>query len=347
MNKRIKWIDTYRGLAIVLVVLEHVGLKFFGRFILAFHMPCFFVLSGYLYIKVNQNKYTTFRFIRNYIHRIGIPYCIYLMFYWIITYVCFPLYENTFEFITFGKKILQDVIYLDQYWFISCLFITGIIFHIIHRIILKKGYFINKKFIMYIIIIFLTLILSIIFNGKTLPFVLGQCFMALTFMSFGAIMAKSDKILDECSTKKLIILVFSCAIILSLTVSYNYLSNNKYGDNFYMYINTYGNVFVSVLGAIAGTLGLWIVNKVIQKPIEKYILLEKVLCWFGQNSLLIYPAHLWGIDISRWVRKIFIKNPVNWGIHFAINLLFAMIFLIICVHIVNRYCPEIGGKKRK
>ncbi|WEE36950.1 acyltransferase family protein [Lactiplantibacillus paraplantarum] len=53
MGKRIEWIDIAKGIAILAVVIGHTlgpyNGQFFGSLIFAFHMPIFFMLSGYLY----------------------------------------------------------------------------------------------------------------------------------------------------------------------------------------------------------------------------------------------------------------------------------------------------------
>ncbi|MET7103893.1 acyltransferase family protein [Lactiplantibacillus plantarum] len=53
MRKRIEWIDIAKGIAILAVVVGHTlgpyNGQFFGSLIFAFHMPIFFMLSGYLY----------------------------------------------------------------------------------------------------------------------------------------------------------------------------------------------------------------------------------------------------------------------------------------------------------
>lgn len=49
--ERNKQVDIIRGVAILLVVLEHAlgtSDNFFAKIILSFHMPVFFILSGYL-----------------------------------------------------------------------------------------------------------------------------------------------------------------------------------------------------------------------------------------------------------------------------------------------------------
>lgn len=42
------YIDILRGTAMILVLLHHAGFRW-GKYILGFHMPFFFILSGYLY----------------------------------------------------------------------------------------------------------------------------------------------------------------------------------------------------------------------------------------------------------------------------------------------------------
>lgn len=53
-NNRLQWIDISKGVAIILVVLGHTGLKsgsalYLNTFIYSFHLPLFFILSGYLF----------------------------------------------------------------------------------------------------------------------------------------------------------------------------------------------------------------------------------------------------------------------------------------------------------
>ena len=43
------WVDIYKGLGIVFVVLGHVFYdNYIGQWIYSFHMPMFFILYGYL-----------------------------------------------------------------------------------------------------------------------------------------------------------------------------------------------------------------------------------------------------------------------------------------------------------
>ena len=52
---RIDWIDSAKGIGIILMLLGHVSAmpKYFIILIFSFHMPLFFFLSGYLYKSQN------------------------------------------------------------------------------------------------------------------------------------------------------------------------------------------------------------------------------------------------------------------------------------------------------
>lgn len=67
-DKRIEYVDIYRGIGIILMIMGHIG--FGGKFdiwIHAFHMPMFFFISGFLhkekmmdmktFLKKKQNHY--------------------------------------------------------------------------------------------------------------------------------------------------------------------------------------------------------------------------------------------------------------------------------------------------
>lgn len=57
---RIQWIDIARGLAIIMVIIGHSQMNYYGdywtRLLFSVHLPIFFVLSGYLYRPKNYQK---------------------------------------------------------------------------------------------------------------------------------------------------------------------------------------------------------------------------------------------------------------------------------------------------
>lgn len=54
-NNRIAWVDIAKGIGIVLVLIGHISQnKNLHYFIYSFHMPLFFIISGYLYSEKEQ-----------------------------------------------------------------------------------------------------------------------------------------------------------------------------------------------------------------------------------------------------------------------------------------------------
>ena len=52
-QSRETWVDWAKALSIFFVVVGHIGWDFLHPFVYAFHVPAFFVISGYLYKKAN------------------------------------------------------------------------------------------------------------------------------------------------------------------------------------------------------------------------------------------------------------------------------------------------------
>ncbi len=53
-SKRIDYVDLFRGVGIILMIMGHIGFgSKFDYFIHAFHMPMFFFISGFFFKKKN------------------------------------------------------------------------------------------------------------------------------------------------------------------------------------------------------------------------------------------------------------------------------------------------------
>lgn len=76
-KERIEYIDFFRGVGIILMVMGHMafgGLQGFGdlveKYIHSFHMPMFFIISGYFY----QKKANWISFVKGKMRTIMLPY---------------------------------------------------------------------------------------------------------------------------------------------------------------------------------------------------------------------------------------------------------------------------------
>ena len=140
---REKWIDNTKGILIVLVVLGHIlpppyaVLSTPASYIFLFHMPAFFIISGYL---ANPGKRTLAENIWNKTKRILGPYFFYLFLIAgtqvLIAYIKNPrmnyLKKNLRRFIMGGQDL--NYFYCGALWFLTCSFFIYIFFYLIEKL---------------------------------------------------------------------------------------------------------------------------------------------------------------------------------------------------------------------
>ena len=74
-NARNHWLDISKGIAIILMVIGHTSLPdMLSRFIYAFHMPLFFIATGFI---TQWNKLAFPDFMRHKLHSLILPFTIY------------------------------------------------------------------------------------------------------------------------------------------------------------------------------------------------------------------------------------------------------------------------------
>ena len=205
MNKdknlnRLEWIDSAKGIGIILVVYGHVyrGLRNAGIFesetfnlidsvIYTFHMPLFFVLSGLFYFSSTTNNSTKQIFLKK------IDYIVYPYLIWSVVQI---LVKSLMSLHTNNEASLSDIgaILIEpkaQFWFLYVLFFSFLITFLFNSIFKEKGRYLNVLFA--IILYFSSTnfddgnILKL-FSENYVFFTLGVCLYSLTSLnntSFG------------------------------------------------------------------------------------------------------------------------------------------------------------------
>ena len=75
MNQRLNWLDIAKAIAIILMVVGHTSIPSIASdFIYAFHMPLFFIASGWT---SNWNKYSFYDFIKRRSRNLLFPFFFY------------------------------------------------------------------------------------------------------------------------------------------------------------------------------------------------------------------------------------------------------------------------------
>lgn len=273
-KKRIEWIDMAKGYGMILVVVAHLTIgNNINIWINSFHMPLFFMLSGYVFS--DKNNFPTFlkkkckSLLLPYLC-LGIPVVIFDCVYYSIHHTFTLEYWLT----AFWKYIVQ----IRQYtlWFLAVLFFLNIIFYCAKKIL--------KKNLLLAVFSIASFILGLIYyklGGPNLPWNIDAAFMALPFFFIGYFYKcnheKIDKFLN--TRKRLIFLSVPCLII---NCVFCFLSYNLSGKMFNMFDSTYGIVPLTFIGACAGAFSVILISK---------LSVFKSIQYVGRNTLLYFAWH--------------------------------------------------------
>ena len=121
-GKRIEWVDTAKGIGIILVMFGHNYLDWkFVFWFYAFHMALFFFLSGYTFHFSEDFK----SFVQKRVRGLLIPYVFFAVVISLYTWLSAVTHNNTFSL---GKAFVAYIIQTryTHLWFLPCLFLAEI-----------------------------------------------------------------------------------------------------------------------------------------------------------------------------------------------------------------------------
>ncbi|MFF3021897.1 acyltransferase family protein [Gottfriedia sp. NPDC057948] len=287
--EREKWLDVAKMIGIFLVVYGHSteGPNSI-TFIYWFHMPLFFMISGYLFKPVNSINELKF-FIKKLTCRLLVPYCTYL--------VLFSLYNMTIEIIdgtinqsNLSKEVLSLLIggrfitgVHGVFWYVTCLFITQILFTLICLYFKKNS---TRLFIViacYLLAHFETIKLipqigKNTFNQISIPWNMDVALLAIFFLGLGFF------------TKKLIASISNFLGIFCIALSIFYMTlyeMNKLDYHLSLKYLRYNHLFLDALIPITMTIAvLYLCQK-----LAKLQFIQPCTI-FGKESLTIMYIHI-------------------------------------------------------
>ena len=319
-DNRFEWVDWMKALGIYLVVLGHfysVGEKF----IYVFHVPLFFVISGFL----NKKETDVMIFWRKLWYNLAVPMLLMAIVnfvYHCILQLCKGAFSPIDAYWFVRNLAFGMVAGLDTLWFVYTLILLKIIYQFCHY----------DRLLFALTIVLLAL--ASIYNNSNLsgyPFflkesnaILDLC-LAYPFFAFGVLMRNYKEMLNALNNKHILIVLFACGLFLvSLCGTYNGyvgLFACDYG----------GNLFLFLVGSFAGIVMIWALSKL-------FGCAPKTIAVISRGTIIILGFHKMLIDLARTC-----FSPSIFDIVFAtmITLLFIpMIFAI------EYYFPLLAGKYR-
>lgn len=125
---RIEWIDILKGLAILLVVIGHMeyaeGTANPGKVLIgSFHMPLFFMLSGYTAALSLSRNPNLLNFIYRRFRSLMVPYIC-----WMLALPCIYATPELLSQYSFHSTCMGILSGWGQWWFLPCLFLLQLVF---------------------------------------------------------------------------------------------------------------------------------------------------------------------------------------------------------------------------
>lgn len=323
MQRRINWIDCWKGIAIVTVVAGHTLDLTIAKYIFWFHMPLFFFISGYLY----KEKYDYLSFFKQKFFHLIVPYISFLILFSLPT-VAIYIYEflqtkqseSVYQLLSFifkqlyGGQILTGS--FDIFWFFSCLFFTHQLYNFIYT---KFGNYNSLINIIVLNFYCLAMVDCWFFNDIQFPWNINVVLMALPFYWLGHMAYKKPAIFNYKKLVPIAIIIFSIQLLMD-----NWFLIDI---NFDMKSRSYGlpiiNLFIGVSGII--------IIQFLARIINRLKFVDSMTHQLGTASMAIMYLHqpiqlsfqkisFLNEDIIRLIASLFIPYIIyKILIHFSIT----------------------------
>lgn len=328
MNKRLEYIDTAKGIGIIFVVLNHhlLGAEYLlTNWITSFHMPLFFMITGYLFAYKNDFNKSVRKIIVKKAKGLMYPYftlsIVVILWNFFFYSVLFPTFstENTIiEIIlltitTYGYHAL---------WFIPCLFYSSVIF-----LILRKYHIHHLIWIIPIafVVVFSVMPSAEVFSLYPVRFII-RILIGMMFILFGYLLFLIMNRVSKAA--KIVILFFTGLVFAGSFAGYYYF------PSFFPFVNIavchIENPAVYLLLALCNATFLILLSKLIS---------NKVLGFFGKNSIIIMAFHMdLTIEIA-WLVVGMIPWNVDTMFQSVAVVVIELLMLSLISVLINRFVP--------
>ncbi|HIS89067.1 acyltransferase family protein [Limosilactobacillus reuteri] len=336
-NKRIAWIDIARGIAIIAVVAGHslgnYWPGYLGNFLFAFHMPIFFILSGYLYHEQNQKtleKKNFFNLLMPYIATVAIGFILLFLYRMVPNSIIAPSRGSSFRDFFFsaiygagGDVFIPDtsikIKAIGAIWFLMAMFIANQIFNLIMKLKIKVRYKV-------MVIILLTLVGVQTAKYFFLPFSVQPALIAQCFLMSGYLIKKYN-----------ILSKVNWLVIVMLLLLWIW-------DAFFNLFDFEGvnatNIYIALPVGITSSIVVMKFSMYIENLTASVIeVFERIFLFFGEQSLILLCFHLIDLDyVQLWPKVI---QMVNNHFGYLPAIAFGVVYRILFVSIIALMMPYI------
>ena len=295
MKQRDNYIDLCRAGAMVLVVLHHCGIPRVGDYILSFHMPLLFMITGMTFHYSFSGSKCIGSYFRKRFQQLMIPYFLWEFITFMLT-ACFVLLhvgELRIDSVVQAFKSIILCLNIESYkditgrlWFLPAATVSSCVVFVF-----LKGKDKLKKIdtgniflpVCAILVLGLAIAKYYLIDGRW-PFTLDISLFSIFYIIVGYYVWNLLEIIRK---KSVLLRVFLLIISIFLWL-YGYKSCDA---PFLMFINSYGNIYMALYTSIMGSLVFLLIMDLIRR-VSVDLQNSKSIQWLNKNSIDIFPAHL-------------------------------------------------------
>ena len=264
-SRRELWLDALRGLGILLVCVGHTAPPL-AKFVYGFHIPLFFILSGFLF---KPDRFSVVKYLK----RLILPYFILcginLVIYGVICLGSGEHYDlpKYIIGILYSNGTLEWMPNCSPLWYLTCAFVTFFIFAALFKVKVKWFALLGAvtgcgiSYVLYLA------------GAPKLPWNIDSAMMALIFVYAGYEMRRRDIVGYLLRRPVFVVLLIVCG---SAAIVFNPVAKIDFD------YNCYGNLFLMLTGALMVPVALFAIFRIVSwdKPVLR------IMCWFGKHTIL-------------------------------------------------------------
>lgn len=321
-SERLSYIDVARGFVIILMLIGHANAPVpLVKAIFGFHMPFFFILSGFLYNKEKWSKLGFKNLIVTKFKSYIVPYFILAFFNLLIN---IPLEQirglsgqelfnstiNHLQWIFYSWGSIDKMPNCTPLWFLPCMFICCICFYLLNKI---KSAEIQTAICLLSVILDYILYLTVKIQ---LPWHINIALIGTVFMFIG-LKIKENNTLEKINHG--VSFVVSMVALGALCI----VTNPRVD----LCNNTLNNTFLTFLGSIT-------VSSAILFICYKYVNNFKFLAFLGKNTIIIMALNY---AVNSYSNQIWSNTPVLQNISYCWWIM-TIVDILVCSGFILLWC---------
>ena len=310
---RLGYFDIAKGIGIILVVIAHIEYVDLGirNYIVSFHMPLFFVVSGMLSAHINEFGRPAKTVILKKLKRIMLPYLVFSVLFPVIDIVYFYITGNGDPFGTLRQNIYDSLVLYGYsvLWFLPTAFFGDMFFFFV----MKAASKIAEKYasvITFLVTLGISLIICFLFGHTGDHFIVAMVrfFPASCLVSAGNLLYI---LVEKMRSRKVLAAAAGVFLLVLLVLIHGF---NGTVD---MHFGVYGKPVLYFINALIGSLGVILISAAIDVtgqgdgslgqgdgslfrekpkqrtvPLSQTVPLSRSVAFYGRNSLFVMITHI-------------------------------------------------------